>query len=166
MALRCSHCQHRRAARGIIIMTSKLALVFIVVLPIGADAPEDVKGDLKRLQGTWSTAKLHYNGKDYSVKYKFRFVIKGEQLVVEGNAAVAKEYGKIAFKLVPGANPKAIDLVVGEGTQKDAAIEGIYELKDDELTLCAKVLGKERPTTFASPDGGSVVLLVLKREKS
>ena len=146
-------------------MTTKLALVFIVVLPMGADAPEDLKADLKRLQGTWSTAKLHYNGKDYSEKYKFRFVIKGERLAVEGNDAVAKEYGQIAFKLVPGANPKAIDLVVGEGTQKDAAIEGIYELKDDELTLCAKVLGKERPTTFASPDGGSVVLLVLKREK-
>jgi uncharacterized protein (TIGR03067 family) len=66
---------------------------------------------------------------------------------------------------VAGTKPKAIDLVVGEGTQKDAAIEGIYEWKDDELTLCAKVLGKERPTTFASPDGGSVVLLVLKRDK-
>src|SRR5215813_12987413 len=101
-------------------MTSRIAVVFMVLIPLGAGASgrsdDDVKADLKQLQGAWSTAKLHYNGKDYSEKYKFRFVIKGEQLAVEGNDAVAKEYGKIAFKLMAGTKPKAIDLVVGEGT--------------------------------------------------
>jgi hypothetical protein len=39
-------------------------------------------------------------------------------------------------------------------------------VKDEEMTICAKVFGnKERPTDFESPEGASIVLLVLKRDK-
>ena len=37
------------------------------------------------------------------------------------------------------------------------------QLKDDELRICAKVFGTDRPSEFKSPDGSSIVLLKLKK---
>ena len=101
----------------------------------------------------------------WAEKYKLKFVFKGDQASVEGNAAVKKEYAKISFKLDPSTTPGCVDMTIGAGVQKDAVIEGIYQLKDDELRICARVFGKDRPIEFSSPEGSSIVLLVLKREK-
>ena len=35
----------------------------------------------------------------------------------------------------------------------------------DEIKVCAKVIGKERPAEYASPENSRIVLMVLKREK-
>jgi uncharacterized protein (TIGR03067 family) len=148
-------------------MKANVLLFLVAGLLVTADAPtEAAKKELDQLQGTWTPVKLEYNGKDLSAdgKSRFRFVFKGDQATVEGNDEVRKHYAKVTFKLDPSATPKWVDLTVAAGIQQDAVIEGIYELKDDTLTLCAKVFGKERPTEFASPDGSSIVLLVLKRE--
>ena len=59
-----------------------------------------------------------------------------------------------------------MDITISDGTQKGAAIEGIYEFKgqkSEELRILAKIFGMDRPTEFSSPDGGSIALLVLKR---
>jgi uncharacterized protein (TIGR03067 family) len=56
-----------------------------------------------------------------------------------------------------------MDITIAAGSQTDATMEGIYELKDDELRICAKVFGKDRPSEFAAPEGSSIVLLTLKR---
>jgi uncharacterized protein (TIGR03067 family) len=133
-----------------------------------ADKPDAAKQELDKLQGTWTTAALTYNGKDYFADGKpgFRFVFKGDVATVEGNDEVKKEYAKLRFKLDPEAKPRRLDLTVTAGVQKDAAIEGIYELKDDELKICVKVFGNDRPTEFEAPAGASIALLVLKREKN
>jgi len=55
-------------------------------------------------------------------------------------------------------------MTITAGIQKDALIPGIYELKKDELKICARVFGNDRPTEFASPAGSSVVLLILRRD--
>lgn len=145
--------------------------LFLVVLTTGLlaadDAKDAVKKDIERLQGTWVPTSLHYNGKDKTNdnNLKFRLVFKGDQATVEGSDAVKKEYAKLTMKLDPSTNPKCVDIVVSGGDQKDAVMEGIYELKDDELNICAKVIGKERPGEFASPEGSSIVLVIFKREK-
>ena len=64
-----------------------------------------------------------------------------------------------------GMDSNTKHLVIAAGVQKDAVLEGIYQIKDDELTICAKVFGMERPTEFVSKEGSSTVLLVLKKEK-
>jgi uncharacterized protein (TIGR03067 family) len=86
-------------------------------------------------------------------------------MIVEGDGEVRKEYGKLSFKLDPSTMPKCIDLKVSEGTQLNLAMEGIYDLKDDQLRICINVLGQDRPTEFKSPDGASIVVLTLKRKK-
>jgi uncharacterized protein (TIGR03067 family) len=130
-----------------------------------AAEPDPVKKDLDALQGVWAVEGLEYNAKDVKDKYKISFVVKGDVLIVEGDNDVRKEYAKLALKLDPSTTPKSVDLTVAGGVQKDAVLEGIYELKGDELRLCVKVFGKERPAEFKSPDGGSVALLTLKRQK-
>jgi uncharacterized protein (TIGR03067 family) len=144
-----------------------ISLAFLAAAVHADEASDAAERELKKLQGTWTTTGLIYNGKDFlaSGRSGFNFVFKGNEAAVEGNDAVKKEYAKIKVKLDATTKPMLMDITVAAGIQKDAVIEGIYELKDDELKICARVFGNERPTEFASPDGSSVVLLVLKREK-
>jgi uncharacterized protein (TIGR03067 family) len=149
-------------------MRAKLLLALAVGLLTAAEAPKETASkDLKKLQGAWKSASLVYNGKDLSAEGKgnFRLVFKGDRATVEGNDAIKKEYARVTFKLDPTTTPPCVDITVTGGVQKDAVIEGIYKLKGDEFTVCAKILGKERPAKFESPEGSSIVLLVLKRDK-
>jgi uncharacterized protein (TIGR03067 family) len=149
-------------------MRAKLLLALVVGLLVAADEPKDAgKKDLQKLEGAWKAASLVYNGKDLTAEGKgnFRLVFKGGQATLGGNDAIKKEYATITFKLDPSTDPPCVDMTITAGVQKDAVIEGIYKLKGDEFTICAKVFGKERPAKFESPDGSSIVLLVLKREK-
>jgi uncharacterized protein (TIGR03067 family) len=133
-----------------------------------ADQADDaVKKDVAKLQGTWTATSLRWNGKDMPTdgKTAIQFVFKDNQATVKSSKAVEKEYAKITFKLDPSTEPRLVDLIISAGVQKDAKIEGIYRIKDDELTICAKVFGMDRPAAFESPDGSSIVLIVLKREK-
>ena len=143
-------------------------LVVVAGLLVAADdAKEAVKKEVEQMQGTWVPTSLIYNGKDMTNdgKVKFKLVFKGDQATLEGSADVKKEYGKINFKVDPETNPKCVDLVISAGVQKDAVIEGIYELKDGELKICAKIIGNERPANFDIPAGGSNnALLILKKE--
>jgi uncharacterized protein (TIGR03067 family) len=145
-------------------MRLKLLLPVVACLLVAAsDTDEAAKKDLDKLRGTWETASLTYNGKDHAADAKFRFVFKGDQAVVTGNQAIEKEYAKLKFKLDPTTTPRCADITVAGGVQLNAVIEGIYELKGDELRLCLKVFGQDRPLEFASPAGSSIALLVMKR---
>jgi uncharacterized protein (TIGR03067 family) len=144
-------------------MKTKLVCTFVVALSLGAGgAPEAQKKELGKLAGTWSLSELTYDGEDHS-KLKFKVVFKGDEGAVQGDEAVRNQYSKIKFRLDPSAKPKTMDITIAAGSQTDATMEAIYELKDDELRICAKVVGKDRPKEFAAPEGSSTVLLVLKR---
>lgn len=130
-----------------------------------AAQPAQEKKDMEAMQGTWLVEVLDYNGKDFKEKVKVTFIIKGDVMTVEGDGAVKKEYAKMSLKLDPSTTPKCVDLKVTGGVQLDAKMEGIYEVKGDQLRLCLKVFGQDRPSEFTSPDGSSVALLTLKREK-
>ena len=145
-------------------MKSKIALMLVVVFSLGAGGTADSeKKEFAKLAGSWTLKELTYDGTDHS-KLKFKVVFKGNQGKVEGDASVTNEYAGIKFKLDPSTSPKKMDITIAAGSQTDATMQGIYELKDDELRICAKVFGTGRPKEFAAPDGSSSVLLVLKRE--
>ena len=134
-----------------------------------ADAPkEDSKKDLDKLQGTWAISTITYDGGDVpaDIVSKLRFEIKDDLWTVKGEDEVAKEYGKATLKLDASVKPRLIDFHVGAGSEKGTDIEGIYEWNGaDEIKVCAKVIGKERPAEYASPENSRIVLMVLKREK-
>lgn len=136
-------------------------LVASVLFAVGNDEP--VKKDLDRLEGVWETVRLTYNGKDHARDGKFRMIFKGDQVTIAGSEAIEKEYARLKLKLDPTTTPRCIDITVTGGVQLNAVIEGIYEIQGDELRLCARVFGNERPAEFASPGGSSIALLVMKR---
>jgi len=138
-----------------------VCLLIGVVLPALAAEPNPAKKD----QDAWRLEELECNGKDLKSKYKISFVVKGDIMTVEGNGKVRKEYARLSFKFDASTTPRCVDLTVADGVQKDAVLEGIYELKGDELRLCVKVFGKDRPAEFKSPEGASIALLTLKRKK-
>ena len=143
-------------------MKTKIGLCLAAALLLGAGDATDAKKEIARFDGTWNVTEVTYNGKDHS-KLKFNFVFKGEECIVEGDDKVKLEYARLKIKIDATTTPKLFDVTVGAGIQKDATMEGIYEFKDKELRICMKVFGKDRPGEFASPDGSSIVLLVLKR---
>jgi uncharacterized protein (TIGR03067 family) len=144
-------------------MRVKALGILAVVLLLGAD--DAAKKDQEKLQGTWETAAINYNGNEQANDIKLKLVFNGKEVRVEGSDEVEKDYAKFTYKLDPSTNPRAIDITVSAGNQKDTTLEGIYEVKGDELRLCVKVIGKERPAKFASPEGENIALVVLKRVK-
>ena len=145
-------------------MKTKVLCIFAVALSLGAgEAPDGLKKELGKLAGTWSVHELTYDGEDHS-KLKFKVVFKGNEGAVQGDDSVKDQYSKIKFKIDPSAKPKTMDITIAAGSQTDATMEAIYEVKDDELRICAKVVGKDRPKEFAAPEGSNTVLLVLKRD--
>jgi uncharacterized protein (TIGR03067 family) len=148
-------------------MKPRLALLLLVFLVAAEPIKDQPRKTPEKLDGTWTPTKLIYNGKDMTgnKKMQFRFVFKGNEAVVEGSKDVQKEYARLKVKLDPSYDPHLIDITIGGGVQEGAVIEGIYDLKGDELKICAKVFGSDRPSEFGSPEGSSIVLLVLKRNK-
>jgi uncharacterized protein (TIGR03067 family) len=146
-------------------------MCFCLLLSLVAVAPligqqEKAKKDIDVIQGTWLVEALEYNGTEFKDKFKLSFMIKGDVMTVEGDGEVKKEYAKLTLKLDSATSPKCIDMKVTDGVQMDVTMEGIYELKNDELRLCVKVFGQDRPGEFKSPDGSSIALLKLKRQKN
>jgi uncharacterized protein (TIGR03067 family) len=135
------------------------------------DAPKETPKDspaakeAEKLQGEWKVTHLVYNGKDMTEKFPLSFVFKGDTATVEGDGAVRKEYAKLKFKFDPSTTPKIADVTVVGGTQDEATLEGIYELKGDELQLCLKVFAQDRPSDFTAEASSNNALLKLKRQK-
>ena len=150
-------------------MNALMTLTFLAAaVTAAADQPADdaVKKELARLEGGWQATSLEYDGKAHEeVAKQLRLVFKGDAVEVEAGEQVRKEYGKLTVKIDPTTTPKIMDITVAAGEQKDAALEGIYELKGDELKLCVRVIGTGRPAEFAAPEGANIALAVLKREK-
>ena len=144
-------------------MKTKLACLAVTVLLLGAGGADVEKKELAKLTGAWNLSELTYDGEDHS-KLKFKIVFKGNEGAVAGNEDVQRQYGKIKFKLDPAAKPRTMDITISSGSQTDATMQAIYELKGDELKICAKVVGTGRPKDFAAPEGSSCVYLILKRE--
>ncbi len=142
-------------------MHAKLGCALIGILFLGAGDGTDAKKETAKFQGAWNLSAITYDGEE--LKLKFKIVFKGDEGVVKGNDKVADEYAKIKFKLDPAAKPRSIDITVTGGTQTDSGMKGIYEFKDGDLHICAKVFGDGRPSEFSSAEGSNIVLLVLKK---
>jgi uncharacterized protein (TIGR03067 family) len=165
--------------------------------------PEDDK-DLAKLAGTWKVVSTGGHGKVVKADGNTAhggaplwsgttFTIKGDKLTTKEEPVVlpeAKPEAGLYFavyqhtkdyrlKTAKGKEkgPAAIDLVVGKGV----VLKGIYELKGDELKLCAvnwlalageddqakakSADGKARPGDFKTKAGGEYVSFVLKRNR-
>jgi RNA polymerase sigma factor (sigma-70 family) len=126
--------------------------------PAAAGKPE--AKDEEHIQGTWALESYEEGGQKAPEER-----IKGAKLIIaaEGKITVKNADGKEVegtLKLDPAKKPKEFSFTNDKGETR----VGIYKLQGDTLTVCYD-RGGERPTEFASKEGTTVVLQVLKREK-
>ena len=140
-----------------------------VLLALGAcllagagPADDEVKKELKKLQGEWVMAGLEIDGRPVPEDK-----IKGTTLLIKGDKYTVTVKGKsheTTFTIDPGRKPKAIDMFFPDGPNAPKLSKGIYALEGDTLKLCrAQAPGQPRPKEFATwPDTG-VFLVTWKR---
>ncbi len=68
------------------------------------------------------------------------------------------------YRFDPSQEPKALDIVVGDGEQ-DKVYLVIYKVEGDKLTICLRSDNKTRPMEFTGKQGSGCVLEVWQREK-
>jgi uncharacterized protein (TIGR03067 family) len=120
---------------------------------------DEVKKDRMQLEGTWAAVSAETEGVKGTEEFIKNFTLVFKEDMVTGRH-------KAKYEIDPTKKPKTIDVTPSEGPEKDKTIEGIYELKENELKVCIAMPGKERPTAFESKPGSGTVLLVLKKEKA
>ena len=131
-------------------------------------APADDKVDLekegRKFQGTWTIESSETGGKAIPPGE-----LKGLIVIFEGDKHTVKKGEEViqvgTQKLDPSKSPKAIDVTMTEGPNKEAVMLGIYEIDGDTLKVCFDAEGKKRPTEFKSAAGSQIFVNVHKRVK-
>jgi uncharacterized protein (TIGR03067 family) len=141
-----------------------LACLAVGLLVAGDDAKkEDKDKEAKKIIGTWTAVSMERNGqKAPEEEFKGLSVI----FAADGKVTVktpGKEDTTGKYKLDTTKKVKEITLVEAD-TEK--TLYGIYKIDGDNLTICADDTGADtRPTEFATKEGSTARLVVLKREK-
>jgi uncharacterized protein (TIGR03067 family) len=119
-----------------------LALVALIV-PLSslraADDKEKIEGDLKKLQGKWSTKSADGEG-------KVTYTVDGKKLKV---VAPSRTY-EMTLTIDAEAKPeKTIDFKIVDGPEdaKGSTSKGIYKFDGDKFVFCFSPTG-DRPTKF------------------
>jgi uncharacterized protein (TIGR03067 family) len=117
--------------------------------------------DLAALQGVWAQVWSKADGSELEEPpdYPVRVTVRGDEFTI-GNARLgtATTY---RLRPVPGASPKAYDLVAEDDPAQ--TVEAIYELAGDTLRVCQPLAGGPRPTEFTADAGTMNLLIVHKR---
>jgi uncharacterized protein (TIGR03067 family) len=140
-----------------------LALLVVGSLAVVAAEKDAVKDEAAKWQGTWRAVSFVHDGKDTPAeKLKpIKLTVAGDQYTFENGDF--KESGTYRFD--PSQNPKALDIVVGDGADKGKVYLVIYKVDGDELTICLESENKHRPKEFTGKEGSGCVLEVWHREK-
>jgi uncharacterized protein (TIGR03067 family) len=122
-----------------------------------------IQSELKLFEATWRFVSIEIEGRLVPEE-----AFKEDSLVLKGKKYTMKIRGRTTsgdFKIDPTVKPKAIDITITDGPNKDKTAKGIYELNGDTQTICVAAPGKPRPSEFVSkPESGSVIQ-VLRKEK-
>lgn len=144
-------------------MRLPLLMVLVVGLLARANAQDDAKAELKKLEGTWVMVSGEQEGKPLSEE-----VVKNARLVIKGNehdVKVGSDVFKGTHKVDPTKKPKEIDSSDVEGPHKGKTIRGIYEVDGNQFKVCFAPPEKERPKEFTTKSGTGHILHVWKRQK-
>jgi uncharacterized protein (TIGR03067 family) len=141
-----------------------LSLALVIVAYVAAGQEDKAKEDKQKLQGTWKLISFEIGGKgDDDTKDENReLVIDGDKITVKNEG---KEVEQDRFVLDPTKKPKSIEVTTLTGDEKDKKRLGIYELEGDNLKICIDEKGEARPAEFKTKEGGSQILVTLKRVK-
>jgi uncharacterized protein (TIGR03067 family) len=136
-----------------------LVVLTTPILLIAGD--DDVRKELKALQGKWKTVGLEAGGKPFPKEavIDFTFIVGADGKSI-GKMAKIEYDAKISVD--PKKNPKTIDNVHETGVSKGKKQFGIYKLEGDKWTVCMTPPGaaeNNRPKDFDTKDTTNVVFI-------
>ena len=151
-----------------------VAMLAVLALSAGAadDKPGDKPGgadaDKAALQGTWQTVASEVNGEkeaeDRSKQYQV--VLEGDKMTITRDGQTVM---KGSYKLDAAQTPRRLDLKIEENPNDADAVgktlEGIYEVKGEDLKWCFAMPDRERPKAFKTEADSGQVFATLKKEK-
>ncbi len=141
-----------------------VAIATISLLWAGGAVLADTITDLDRIQGGWQVVSLVEEGKAIPADETkaLQVMVKGERLTIAKNGKVASDY---SIKLDPTQKPKALDMLITEGSDKGTVAPGIYAVDGDTLKICVDEQLKSRPASFDAKDTKTCSVITLKRRK-
>jgi len=146
------------AAAVLLVLCVAAAVTVVGARQALADKKETPK-DEEKILGTWAVVSYEEGGEkapeERIKEAKVSFAADGKMTAKQGE----KEQ-EFTYKLDPAKKPKEFSLT----NDKGLTLLGIYKLDGDTLTVCLDRSGGQ-PAEFASKDGTTVILEVLKREK-
>ncbi|MBI3408685.1 MAG: sigma-70 family RNA polymerase sigma factor [Planctomycetes bacterium] len=134
----------------------------------GQDGPAQAKSpsDLDIIQGTWVPVSVEQDGKNVQAEdlADLKLLFKASKLFTKYGEN-GKDWRQSDFKLHPNKNPKVIELITPD--ESDKPVKGLYALKGDTLKLCINNRpGGEEPTEFTAKEGTGLVIFELRRAKA
>lgn len=132
-----------------------------LLLLISSAVPDDKKNN-EPFQGKWKIESMQVNGQTVAKDQFDKAVV-----TVTGDERILREGEEVRsrakYKVDPTKNPRTIDISISEGPLKDKTLKGIYEFKDDTVTINVALEGTERPTDFSCKSESGRLLQVFKR---
>ena len=138
-------------------------LAFGLLIAANSSGGDAAKGELKKLEGTWSMVSGEAKGENLPES-----TIKSAKLTIVGDKYSVKvsENAIAGIQTIdPTTKPKGIDAMDTEGPNKGKKAFGIYKLEKGVFTVCLAPPGKDRPTEFTTKSGTGEILHVWKLKK-
>ena len=122
-----------------------------------------VDAEIAKWQGTWKAVSIEHDGKLTPPEkiQPIKLTVKGANYHFQNGEF--SERGTYRFD--PKHEPKALDIVVGEGPDKGKVYLVIYKVEGDRLTICLEGANKSRPEQFTGKADTGCVLEEWQRLK-
>jgi uncharacterized protein (TIGR03067 family) len=134
-----------------------------LVATVFAVATADDKKD--PAAGKWVVESVTVNGKaNNALKGAVREQADGKYTLTPTKDSPAKPTTG-TYTIDATKSPITIDMKPTGGNYDGKTLLGIVKIEGDTLTACFAEPGKDRPTKFESPEGGSTILVVHKKVK-
>ena len=136
-------------------------LVVLATPLLLAAGDDDVRKELKALQGKWKAVALEAGGKPLPKEAipDFTYIIGADG---KATGKMAKSEYTATMTVNPKKDPKTIDNVHESGPHKGKGQYGVYKLEGDKLTVCITAPGAaegNRPKDFTTKDTANVVFV-------
>jgi uncharacterized protein (TIGR03067 family) len=139
-----------------------LCVLVVLATPLLlAAGDDDVRKELKALQGKWKAVALEAGGKALPKEAipDFTYIIGADG---KATGKMAQSEYTATMTVNPKKDPKTIDNVHETGEQKGKKQFGVYKLEGDKLTVCMTPPGRaegDRPKDFTTKDTTNVVFV-------